>query len=43
MGRWLNPSTRGCAYILEVVSTGSISPSLRIMANVLGAPHSSGV
>jgi hypothetical protein len=25
MGGWLHPSTRGCAYLLEMVSTSSIS------------------
>jgi hypothetical protein len=30
MGGWHHPSTVGCAYLLEVVSTGSISPSLDI-------------
>ena len=28
MGGWPHPSTRAYAYLLEVVSTGSISPSL---------------
>jgi hypothetical protein len=31
----LNPSTGGRAYLLEVVSTGSISPLLDIFANVI--------
>ena len=26
MGGWPHPLTRSCAYLLEVVSTGSISP-----------------
>ena len=33
MGGWPHPSTQGHAYLLEVVSTGSISPSMQISAN----------
>jgi hypothetical protein len=33
MGGWLHPSTGGCAYPLDMVSTDSISPMLCISAN----------
>jgi hypothetical protein len=32
---WPHPSTGEYAYLLEVVSTGSISPLLGILANVI--------
>ena len=35
MDGWPNPSTGARAYLLEVVSTGSISPLLDILANVI--------
>ena len=35
MDGWLNPSTGARAYLLEVVSTGSISILLGILANVI--------
>ena len=35
MDGWPNPSTGAGAYLLEVVSTGSISPLLDILANVI--------
>ena len=35
MGRWPPTSTGGYAYILEVVSSGSISPQLGISANII--------
>ena len=35
MGGWPHPSTGGCDYLLEVVSTGSIFPLLGILANVI--------
>ena len=37
MGEWPHPSTGGHAYLLEVVSTGSISPLLGILANGIPA------
>jgi hypothetical protein len=35
MSGWPHPSTGGHAYILEIVSSGSISPLLDIKANVI--------
>ena len=35
MGEWSHPSTWGWAYVLEVVSTGFLSPLLSISANVI--------
>jgi hypothetical protein len=35
MGGWPHPSSADCAYILEVVSIGSISPLLGIWAKVI--------
>jgi hypothetical protein len=35
MGRWPHPSTGGHDYLLEVFSTGSISPLLGISVNVI--------
>lgn len=35
LGGWLQPSTRVHAYLVEVVSTGSICPYLHIMAKVI--------
>ena len=35
MGRWPHASTRGHVYLLEVVSSGSISPLLGISAKVI--------
>ena len=35
VGEWPHPSTGGCAYPLDMVSMGSISPLLDISANVL--------
>jgi hypothetical protein len=35
MGAWSHPSTGDCAYLLEEVSTGSVSPSLFISAKVM--------
>jgi hypothetical protein len=34
IGGWPHPSTGGCAYLLKVISTGSLSPLLGILANV---------
>ena len=35
MGEWPHPSTRNHAYLLEVVSTGSISPFSAHSAKVI--------
>ena len=35
MGGWPHSSSGDCAYLLEVVSTGSISPLLGISAKVI--------
>ena len=35
MGGQPHPSTGGCAYLLEMVSTGSIFPLLSILAKVI--------
>jgi hypothetical protein len=38
MGGWPHPSTGGCAYPLDMVSTGSLSFLLGISANVISGP-----
>ena len=35
MGEWPHPSTGSRTYLLEVVSTGALSPLLSILANVI--------
>ena len=35
MGGWPHPLTGGCAYLLEIVSTDSISTLLYILAKVI--------
>jgi hypothetical protein len=35
MGGWPHPSTGGCEYLLEMVSSGSISPILCISAKII--------
>jgi hypothetical protein len=35
MGQWPLSSTEGHAYLLEVIASGSISPLLGILANVI--------
>ena len=35
MGGWPHPSTGDCTYLQEIVSTGSVSPLLAILADVI--------
>lgn len=43
MGGWHFTSNGGCAYLLKVVSTGSISPSLCLLAKVITVESLKGI